>query len=59
VIPHEAVDECLTRARARAEREEVKRAVLRSGALTMDIDGLRQRLIDLGVEFLDESPPPP
>jgi 4-hydroxy-4-methyl-2-oxoglutarate aldolase len=41
VIPHERVDEVLEAARARAEKERVKRAKLEAGALSYDIDGLR------------------
>ncbi len=56
VIPHESVDDCLAAARVRAEREEVKRARLAAGELTMDMDGLRAKLVDLGVEFHDNPP---
>ena len=41
VIPHERVDEVLGAARARAEKERVKRAKLEEGALSYDLDGLR------------------
>lgn len=41
VIPQERVDEVLAAARARAERERVKRAKLEAGELSYDLDGLR------------------
>ena len=42
VIPQERVDEVLAAARERAEREREKRAKLQAGALSYDLDGLRQ-----------------
>ena len=42
VIEHERVDEVLTAARARAEREREKRAQLEAGELSYDLDGLRK-----------------
>ena len=42
VVPHERVDEVLAAARDRAEREVEKRAQLRDGALSYDLDGLRK-----------------
>ena len=42
VIPQERVDEVLAAARDRAEREREKRAKLQAGALSYDLDGLRQ-----------------
>ena len=44
VIPHERVDAVLEAARARAERERVKRAKLEAGGLSYDLDGLRARV---------------
>jgi 4-hydroxy-4-methyl-2-oxoglutarate aldolase len=41
VVERERVEEVLAAARARAERERVKRAQLREGALSYDLDGLR------------------
>ena len=41
VIPAERVDEVLAAARARAEKETVKRAKLDAGALSYDLDNLR------------------
>jgi 4-hydroxy-4-methyl-2-oxoglutarate aldolase len=44
VVEHERVDEVLGAAREREERERVKRAKLHGGALSYDLDGLRQRV---------------
>jgi 4-hydroxy-4-methyl-2-oxoglutarate aldolase len=45
VVPHESVGEVLAAARARVDRERVKRDRLRAGALSYDLDGLR-RLVE-------------
>ena len=42
VVPQERVGEVLVAARERAEREVEKRAKLKAGALSYDLDGLRQ-----------------
>jgi 4-hydroxy-4-methyl-2-oxoglutarate aldolase len=42
VVERERIDEVLTAARAREEREADKRAKLQAGALSYDLDGLRQ-----------------
>jgi 4-hydroxy-4-methyl-2-oxoglutarate aldolase len=42
VVEQERVEEVLVAARARAEREREKRAKLRAGALSYDLDGLRE-----------------
>jgi 4-hydroxy-4-methyl-2-oxoglutarate aldolase len=42
VVAHERVEEVLAAARQRAERESEKRAKLQAGALSYDLDGLRQ-----------------
>ena len=42
VVAHERVDEVLAAALEREERERVKRAKLREGALSYDLDGLRE-----------------
>jgi 4-hydroxy-4-methyl-2-oxoglutarate aldolase len=47
VVEHERADEVLTAARDRAERERTKRAKLEQGALSFEIDGLRQQLESL------------
>jgi 4-hydroxy-4-methyl-2-oxoglutarate aldolase len=44
VVEHERVDEVLVASRDREERERVKRAKLQGGALSYDLDGLRQRV---------------
>ena len=42
VVEQERVDEVLAAARIRAERELEKRAKLQAGALSYDLDGLRE-----------------
>ena len=42
VVEKERIDEVLAAARERAERERVKRAKLEAGALSYDLDGLRE-----------------
>jgi 4-hydroxy-4-methyl-2-oxoglutarate aldolase len=42
VVEQERLEEVLASARARAERERVKRAKLEAGALSYDLDGLRE-----------------
>jgi len=44
-VPADRVEEVLTAARERAERERVKRAKLEAGELSYDLDGLR-RLVE-------------
>jgi 4-hydroxy-4-methyl-2-oxoglutarate aldolase len=44
IVEHERVEEVLEASRERAERERVKRAKLRDGALSFELDGLRERL---------------
>jgi 4-hydroxy-4-methyl-2-oxoglutarate aldolase len=44
VVERDRVDEVLEASRGRAEREEVKRAKLREGALSYDLDNLRERV---------------
>jgi 4-hydroxy-4-methyl-2-oxoglutarate aldolase len=44
VVERERVDEVLSAARERAQRELVKRAKLEAGALSFELDGLRERL---------------
>ena len=44
VIEHERVDDVLTASRTRLEAERVKRAKLEQGALSFDLDRLRERL---------------
>ena len=44
VVEHERLAEVLEAARDRAARERVKRAKLRDGALSYDLDGLREKV---------------
>jgi 4-hydroxy-4-methyl-2-oxoglutarate aldolase len=44
VVEQERVDEVLEASRERAERERVKRAQLEEGALSYDLDNLRERV---------------
>ncbi len=53
VVPHAGAATVLASARARLAREEEKRARLAAGEITMDIDGLRDKLLALGVDFVD------
>jgi len=44
VVEQERLQEVLEASRERAERERVKRAELEQGALSYEIDGLRERV---------------
>ena len=44
VVEHERADEVLTASRVRGEAERIKRAKLAEGALSFDLDGLRERI---------------
>jgi 4-hydroxy-4-methyl-2-oxoglutarate aldolase len=44
VVEHERVDDVLAASRERLENERIKRAKLQDGALSFDLDGLRERL---------------
>jgi 4-hydroxy-4-methyl-2-oxoglutarate aldolase len=44
VVERERLDEVLNASRERAERERVKRAKLAEGALSFELDGLRDHL---------------
>jgi 4-hydroxy-4-methyl-2-oxoglutarate aldolase len=44
VIEHERITEVLTASRDRLERERVKRSKLQGGALSYDLDGLREKV---------------
>jgi 4-hydroxy-4-methyl-2-oxoglutarate aldolase len=48
VVEHERVDEVLRASLQREERERVKRAKLQGGALSYDLDGLRERVENRG-----------
>lgn len=53
VVPHDRADSVLGKAKERLQREAIKRERLAGGELTLEMDRLRDKLIDLGVEFLD------
>jgi 4-hydroxy-4-methyl-2-oxoglutarate aldolase len=55
VVPYGEAEACLERSRARIAKEADTRARLERGELGLDLYGLRQKLIDGGVEFLDSS----
>ncbi len=50
VVERERVQETLVASRDRAERERVKRAKLQMGALSFELDGLRERLEGPGAD---------
>ncbi len=52
IVPHDQAKSVLAKAKARLEKETVKRQRLAAGELTMEIDGLRDKLLELGVEFI-------
>lgn len=54
IVPREQASNCLQASHSRLEREEAKRKRLAAGELTLDMDGIREKLIDLGVRFVDE-----
>ena len=53
VVPHADARAVLESSRARVDREATKRQRLAAGELTMEMDGLRAKLLELGVEFID------
>jgi 4-hydroxy-4-methyl-2-oxoglutarate aldolase len=44
IVEHERIDEVLAASREREERERLKRVRLHAGALSYDLDGLRERV---------------
>jgi 4-hydroxy-4-methyl-2-oxoglutarate aldolase len=56
VVPRRNAAEVLKLARERQAKEERSRERLRSGELGLDIYGLRIKLKELGVEYLDHGP---
>jgi 4-hydroxy-4-methyl-2-oxoglutarate aldolase len=54
VVPREAAEETAWLGAVRVEKEERMRERLRAGELGVDIYGLRERLRELGVEYIDE-----
>jgi 4-hydroxy-4-methyl-2-oxoglutarate aldolase len=57
IVERERAAEVLDAARLRLEREEEVRARLAAGELGIDLYGLRQRLEDMGVAWLDHQEP--
>jgi len=55
VVPHQSAAAVLEQATARLEREATKRQRLAAGELTLEMDGLRDKLIEMGVQFIDSS----
>ena len=53
VVPRGDVPRALRASRARVEKEEASRAAFREGELGLDRYGLRERLPDLGIEYVD------
>lgn len=53
VVPREHAGWALEQSDARLAKEAAMRSRLEAGELGVDIYGLRQRLLDLGVEYLD------
>ena len=52
-VPRSEADWALEQSNARLENETVSRARLQAGELGLDMYGLRQKLIDLGVEWIE------
>jgi 4-hydroxy-4-methyl-2-oxoglutarate aldolase len=53
VVAHDEVEWCLEKVAQRLAKEDEKRARLAAGELALDTDGLRDKLVSLGVEFVD------
>ena len=53
VVPRAAADTTLQAANERIQREEAKRRRLATGELSLDMDDLRSKLRELGVEYRD------
>jgi 4-hydroxy-4-methyl-2-oxoglutarate aldolase len=56
VVPRSQAAEVAKLSDQRRIKEEKNRELLRAGELGLDMYGLRAKLKDLGVEFLDEAP---
>jgi 4-hydroxy-4-methyl-2-oxoglutarate aldolase len=56
VVPYADAAEVAKLSDQRRIKEEKNRQRLKAGDLGLDMYGLRARLVDLGVEFLDEAP---
>jgi 4-hydroxy-4-methyl-2-oxoglutarate aldolase len=53
LVPRGDVGRALTASQARVEKEAATRAAFRDGELGLDRYGLRARLADLGIEYVD------
>jgi len=53
VVPRQDANWALEQSQERLAKEEAMRGVLESGQLGVDVYGLRQKLIDMGVEYVD------
>ncbi|MEE9417783.1 MAG: hypothetical protein V3V01_21070 [Acidimicrobiales bacterium] len=53
VVEREEAEWALEKSNQRLENEEATRAKLMAGELGVDFYGLRQKILDLGVEYLD------
>jgi 4-hydroxy-4-methyl-2-oxoglutarate aldolase len=56
VVPRDAAESVLEKARARTANEDDKRKQLASGVLGVDMYDLRPLIAELGVEYVDEAP---
>jgi 4-hydroxy-4-methyl-2-oxoglutarate aldolase len=56
VVPYEDAAEVAKASDQRRIKEEGNRKRLKAGELGLDMYGLRQKLVDLSVQFLDEAP---
>jgi 4-hydroxy-4-methyl-2-oxoglutarate aldolase len=59
VVPREMAAEVARLGKQRLEKEKRNRESLRSGELGLDLYGLRAKLKELGVEWIDEAPSAP
>jgi 4-hydroxy-4-methyl-2-oxoglutarate aldolase len=55
VVPRDAASEVVRLARARVAKEEQTRERLRKGELGLDFYGLRGKLAELGVRYVDQD----
>ncbi len=56
VVPRAEAAWAVEQSQARLDKEEASRSRLEGGELGLDMSGLRQKLLDLGVVYLDEAP---
>jgi 4-hydroxy-4-methyl-2-oxoglutarate aldolase len=56
VVPRAEAAWAVERSQARLDKEEANRSRLQAGELGVDISGLRQKLLDLGVVYVDRRP---